>query len=388
MQQGTQNTPPAGPTSSLPECSAQRVVSIVAGNAGFGWFTQVWPAPEVISGYQPGFAFDDPKHAVAPLALSSAHPLWVRSIAGRAALDGHGAHPMPTAFVAGSNQTHTTTPNTLRLDNLDIVSAGAAAQSALGAKVAVLQISGAGLYMQAAGAPAGTQVANVDGAVSVTQQAANLSDADAAALKPDPQVVATWTLGNQRNNVIALAQNLLFAANAFKAGLVGTLLIPAMQDDPHGAFADPTSQTAVSDSIASILDRFYETLAQTNEPSCSHKGAPISLADNVLLVVTGDTPKNSFESAGWPDGTPGNSNFVYVRSNGFLAPGWFGNVSDNQTKTNFDPKTGALSGSATDQADQQAAVLGLLFAITRGNASLVSSVSTAEFGGTVASALP
>src|SRR5207249_2300792 len=106
--------------------------------------------------------------------------------------------------------------------------------------------------------------------------------------------------------------------------VAGTIVFPALRDDPHGAFADLAHERYYADSLARILHRFYLELAAHDEPVCSHHGYALSLADNVVLVVTGDTPKNPFARAGWPDGTPGSANVVFVRANGWLVPGWFG----------------------------------------------------------------
>lgn len=106
-----------------------------------------------------------------------------------------------------------------------------------------------------------------------------------------------------------------------------------------------------------------------------------------MLIVSGDTPKNSFQRAGWPDGTVGNSNLLYVRSNGYLKPGWFGSLTPT-TRTNFDPTTGAPSGSGPGPDPTAAAQLGILFAIARGDATAVARASAAAHSGVVETTLP
>ena len=139
-------------------------------------------------------------------------------------------------------------------------------------------------------------------------------------------------------------------------------------------------------SLVGILDGFYAELASVNELGCGHNGAPLTLADNVVFVVSGDTPKNSFTAAGWPDGSAGN--LLYVRSNGWLTPGWFGDVLSASTKTNFNPTTGALDPAATNEASLAAAVNGLLYAIARGSAPAVSAFNTSPYAGVVAAPAP
>jgi hypothetical protein len=130
-----------------------------------------------------------------------------------------------------------------------------------------------------------------------------------------------------------------------------------------------------------MLEAFYTDLLPFNELDCGNGGDFLSLADNVVMIVTGDTPKNSFMATGWPDGTPGNANWMYVRSNGFTKPGWFGDVSETG-RTNFDPNTGMPAMVGID-VSTDAAVAGTLFAIARGDAAAIQPFTSAPFGGVV-----
>jgi hypothetical protein len=114
----------------------------------------------------------------------------------------------------------------------------------------------------------------------------------------------------------------------------------------------------------------------------------VSLADNVVFIATGDTPKNSFNANGWPDDTPGNSNFIYFRSNGWLQPGWFGGIDSVAGRQLFDPTTGLSSAVAKASDDDDAARLAILFAITRGNTQAVTAVSSAAYQGAVSKTPP
>jgi hypothetical protein len=108
--------------------------------------------------------------------------------------------------------------------------------------------------------------------------------------------------------------------------------------------------------------------------------APLSLADNVVMVISGDTPNSAFSGPdGWTNGTPGNGNLVYLRSNAFVTPGWFGQMTQS-TKTSFDP-TGALSPEASSAGATAASLLGILYAITRGDAEYVNGVSALPYEG-------
>ena len=375
----------------LPECRAQRMVHLVAGTGGLAWFTLLWPVPALISSPQPADAYDDPAMAVSMSTIAD-HPLYVRKIGGRALWQGFGTHPMPSAFVTGTNQTHTASPQTTRLSpGANVVPVAVAAQSVLAPLVPVLGFTlglPGGVNIPYGGTtPKLATAPTIEDAVNVLE-AAGLTPAQKQLIRPDAAKLATWGIGSSSPpNLTELAQLLLFTANAFRLGLLGTVIMPAMPDDPHGAFATvPFEATRVADSLARVLDGFYGELAAANELACGHNGAPLSLADNVLMVVSGDTPKNSFQRSGWPDGTVGNSNVLYVRSNGWLQPGWFGNLG--ASRSNFDPATGLVSASATVAESTNAALTGFLYAVTRGSDQVVATASGHPYKGTIAPAKP
>ncbi len=88
------------------------------------------------------------------------------------------------------------------------------------------------------------------------------------------------------------------------------------------------------------------------------------------MLAYGDTYKSPFSASGWPDSTPGNTNLAFVRSNGFLAPGFFGRITDASAAF-FDPATGS-PGSTTAIATE-GALEAILYAIVRGDGGFVSS---------------
>jgi hypothetical protein len=370
----------------LPTCGAQRTLHIVAGNGGFAWFTLVWPPPAVITGYQATYAYDDPARAVS--VGTAQHPLYARRRGSQVLWQGVGKNPMPSAFVAGSNETHTASPITaITANNANVVSAGAMAQAAtLNPAIAVLVFGGL-THTPVAGAPAPTNVADIDAAINALRAKINLSSADEQALRPDPLKLATWYAANPPAKTSQLASLLLFAANLFKRGLVGTVVVPAFRDDPHGAFQTAGVVTAAADDAVGVLQGFYAELATANEPTCGYRGLPLSLADNVVLVVNGDTPKAMFDNNGWPDGTPMNANLLYVRSNGWLVPGWFGALAPG-ARTNFNPVTGAPDNTATNAESTAAAVNGALYAITRGDTTRVQQFSGSQYAGVRAASPP
>ena len=264
-------------------------------------------------------------------STSNAHPLYARNLlASRVLWEGVGSQPMPSAFVVGTNQTHTTTPQTTTLSpGADVVAVGASAQKGLAPIAPVLGFTGGQdvPYGETPSTPKLARAASIDDAVIILKMA-GLTPLQEQQIRPDAAKLATWGIGqNTPVRVTELARLLLFTANTFRFGLVGTVIMPAMQDDPHGAFASsPFPATAGADALARVLDGFYTELATANEVACGHRGLLLSLADNVVMLVSGDTPKSSFQRNGWPDGTTGNANIMYVRSNGWLEPGWFGEI--------------------------------------------------------------
>lgn len=371
----------AAPTTdapALPSCAAQRLVHLVGGNGGFAWFTLQWPNPAIATSASPDVAIDDPRSFTSVGSVS--HPLYARIVGGGALFAGSGKSPQPSVFVAGVNQTHSATPTaTTSISGKSAIAYGTIAQRPLGAKVPTIALGGTGPVIGTApGIPLVTNVAGVEEAVKALVDVGYTE----SAIRPDPAIAARWYAPGAPAKISNLALSLLFAVRAFEAGAVATIVIPAMSDDPHGAFASGNAAAgAVANDIAGILAGFYTELARSYETTCGHAGARLSLADNVVLTATGDTFKNSFVKDGWADGTPGNSNLLVVRSNGWLEPGWFGRLPDASTRVNFDPATGLASATATNAQSTAAAVDGLLYAITRGNTSFVASFDGSEYGG-------
>lgn len=366
----------------IAECSAQRAVYLVGGNGGLASFTLAWPVPAVIQHFASQYAYDQPAKALS--VGSPAHPLFARTIGGRALWQGTGSAPQPSAFVAGSNETHFNTPTSIVISPTagGLMADGAVIQKPLAPVIPVMIFSPAGQYGTAAGAPTPVMVANVTAAVAAFN--GKISATQQATLTPTSVQIASYFPAGATPPTAetALATNLAFTANALKLGLIGTVVLPALNDDPHTLFLSG-SAPARADDLASILHRFYTDLGTASEASCGHAGKAISLADNTVMVVDGDTPKNSFSSAGWPDGTPGNANWLYVRSNGFTLPGWFGDIEPT-SRTNFDPSTGLPSAGTSNASSTAAAFAGTLYAIARGNQAKVAMFTTAPFAGVIA----
>jgi hypothetical protein len=364
------------------ECKAQRVVHLVGGSGGLAWFTLAWPAPPVIIGFQPTFAYDDPTKAK-DITIEPGHPLFARRIGAGAIWEGLGQDPHPSVFVAGNNETHTNSPvSIVESSPSALVAAGATIQVSLAPTIRVLGFVRADSYGTAPGAPMPVVVMDVDGAIAALSAMGGIPPAVEQQLRPSAAQLANYIPPGAVPAEVALGTQLAFTANAFRLGLIGTVIMPAYDDDPHGAFAAGGNATPRANELATVLNAFYRDLSASSELTCGHNGNFLSLADNTVLVVMGGTPKNSFDNNGWPDGTPGNANLMYVRSNGFLRPGWFGQLQPG-TRTNFNPTTGALDGSTGVAASTTAAVAGALYAIARGDKITVTSFTGAPFDGLI-----
>ncbi len=380
---GGPNPPPDdGPPGPAVDCKAQRTVHIVAGTGGLAWFTLIWPVPGVIKFFSPAYAYDDPGFTK-DLTTDLAHQLFIRTTGPVGVWEGKGTNPQPSIFLAGGNETHTPSPSSVVTSGgIGLLAAAAAIQvSTLAPPVPVLAFERNTPYGTAPGAPAVMLAADVEPAISALEAQGVINAAAEPALRPSSAQLARYFSADAPMVVVSLGTRLAFTANALKMGLFGSVLIPAFNDDPHAAFTNGIVTTRANQ-LATLLDAFYADLGTGNELDCGKGGQLLSLADNVVLMVTGDTMKDSYNNAGWPDGTAGNSNVMYLRSNGFTKPGWFGELQPGNIRLFFDPKTGQ-SGSGTAQGDTDAAFAGALYSIARGDQMLIAPYTSAPFDGLI-----
>ena len=327
-----------------------RSVHIIAGTGGFAWFNLLWPHVDIALAKNDAFAFHAPDQAMT--AQGSDRPLV---LGPEAPWRGQGAKHHVSAFMAGVNQTHTRAPNSSSQvgPNLGLFATCAALQTASPTLVPVISVSSNNQsmpYMNAPGAPSVVQVGSPDGMVDLfnaaassamgalsnprdaslfeayykgflalsraagkpttnrglatTKTAANLIGVNLSnQLRPTGEDLARYGVMGAPARLADLAKGLITTAKAFKLGLTSCVLLPAFNDDPHQAFADLNGLRATTTAMGKMLDGFLNDLRQIDDPTC----AGTKLADNVVLSVHGDTPKNPLVRAAWPDGTPGNS---------------------------------------------------------------------------------
>jgi hypothetical protein len=164
--------------------------------------------------------------------------------------------------------------------------------------------------------------------------------------------------------IVEIAHALCTAIKAFKLGLTASVILPAFRDDPHGLFAGGDAQPQQSAMrLGKVLDAFMADAANAPDPSCSTK----TLADSIVMTVHGDTPKTPINRNGWGDGTPGNSNWMYVYGNGFLKTGWFGGIDATGKVTGFDPATGNDVAGQSSATTANAAAAAVAYAIAKGD---------------------
>jgi len=361
----------------LPPCKAQRLVHLVGGNGGLAWFTLVWPIPSMIQNFNPAFAYDDPTKAIAQ-GSDPLHPLFARNNLWAQ----RGTSPFATVFVAGLNETHTNQPSSNAVNNqVGLDAAATVVQTPFGSTFPAVIVGNAGPFGTAPGAATPVAVGNASGMIDLLVSAHVATDAQ---IRPTAQQLARYLPAGAVTAETEVATALATAANAYKFNLLSDLVLPAVEDDPHGGFVGG-AETGRANNLAQMLDAFYADLQTANEPACGNaEGGPLSFADNTVLYVAGDTPKAFTITGGtWDDGTVSSTNQVFLRSNGFIKPGWFGVIDvEAGAHTNFDVTTGAPSSAGTDDPmDTAAGWASTLYAVARGDAASVSMFTPAIFEG-------
>jgi hypothetical protein len=389
-----------------------RSVHMVGGNGGFAWFTQLFPQIEQATSTDSSVAFY--AQGKATKATDTDKPFyngpdtpWTERKGKRI-----------SAFMAGMNQTHTQTP-----DSAASVGAGqsmmAVAASIQRATPSLLPVIGVTpvAFGTAPGAPGIATVANADGMVQLFNSAASrallsqpqdaalfegyykaflglnraagratwsesldtgkvaanfLGKNLAAQLAPSSDDLARYGVdGNTVTKLSEIAKGLITAARAFKLGLTQCVILPAMLDDPHGAFGDMNNLSMTVAALGKYLDEFMADL-DTTDPACSG----LKLSDTTIMTFHGDTPKDPFNRSGWPDGTANNSNWLYVLGNGYLKTGWFGGLTADGKTTGFDPSTGASVANQSSNMTSASAGAAVAYAVAKGDIRRVQDFYT------------
>jgi hypothetical protein len=388
--------------------ATNRSVHLIGGRGGFAWFQLLWPHNEVAASTKGELAFHAPGQQV--LASGTDRPLTFAPETPWRSLP---PARQVTAMMGGTFPGHEDMPRTTSTLDVGTSLFGAASAMQRGNASLVPAISvGLTSVGPADGAPAAARVGTGADIVSLFDSAASraggalanpkdaaLYDASyralqglhAAAGRPTTQRAfatgrgAAGVLGmnlasklaptiedrarygldlSTRSEVTAIAETLIVTAKAFANGLTSCVVLPAMLDDPHAAFLTPSTVGATVASLGKVLDGFMADMAATEDPLC----AGTTLADNLVVSIHGDTPKSPFlpTVGDWADGTPGNSNWVYVLGGGFLRTGWFGGVRLDGSVDGWDPTTGQTAAVASATTAEPAAAA-IAYAIARGD---------------------
>ncbi|HEY6461364.1 MAG TPA: hypothetical protein VIY73_14460 [Polyangiaceae bacterium] len=393
--------------------STAKSVHLIGDNGGLAWFTQLFPYPDVAHAQNASFAYYaktavDAKGTDNPLVYAPDSPFQTLP-----------ANRQMSVFVAGTNQTHTKTPTSgLTIGNNGLIASVSAIQAANPTLLPVMAVNPF-VFGSAPGAAQPANVANSAGLVDLfdsaasktllaTPQSADLDEAYYKAflglnsIATRASVSKTYATGRTAvnllgknlssqlavssaddtrygitastpTNIVEIAHSLCTGVKAFGLGLSSCLIVPAMQDDPHPAFQDVQTLTSNVQTLGKILNAFMaDAMALPDPAGCSGK----TLADSLVLTITGDTPKDGLTASGWPDGTASNHNLVFVWGGGWLKTGWFGNLDTQGNLTTWDPNSGA-AGTQTSQALGTPAASAVAYAVTKGDARRVS-----DFGGT------
>ncbi len=360
------------------EMATCRSMHIIAGNGGFAWFQLLWPHTDIALAANPNLPFQSPGQAVAvqgtrkPL-VRGPHTPWQNLAPQR----------QMTAFMCGSNETHNRDQTSMTaLGGNKITAIVSALQSGAPSVVPVVVVGGGLGLGTAPGAPQQTDVAQATGIVDLFNSAAsraggllsNSRDSNlykahfdafaqlnraadrsttkqsyvtasgaaqflgtnlAARLAITPEDTARYGItGNTRGNVAAIGRTMIITVKAFKMGLMNSVILPAMNDDPHGAWNGGVGQRdadIVPPQLKGIFDAFMADLTANVDDATNR-----SLADDFVMSIWGDTPKSPTNQSGWPDGTPQGCNWMYVWGGGHLFSGWYGGVDRNGNVRGFD----------------------------------------------------
>ena len=392
----------------------RRFIGMVAGNGGFAWFQLLWPHLDVAKGTDPNYAF----HALGQ-AIPATNTTKPFMYAPDSPFQKLGPNWQISAFMAGNNETHTATPISAAslASGVGMFSGIAADQKQrLSTLIPVVASDRMRLsYQSADNAPPLAVVPNSDGVVQLFSSAASqrlLAKADDARLYEatykafsslavsqkcnrdltgfrtgqvasnvlgnnfadrltmGPDDMARYGLVGAPGDLVAFGKDLWMALRLFQYDLSGMYLMTAFNNDPHGAFAAGDTMPATHTKImGQIFNAFQADAASIPDPS-----APgLTLADNIVFTASGDTPKNPLQRMGWPDGTPQNSNWVYVMGNGYLKTGWFGGVRADGKVDGWDPATGENVVGQSSTVTANAAAAAAYYAVTCGQGDIVNA---------------
>lgn len=401
-----------------------RSINILAGSGSFAWFTLLFPPPRVIKEYKPAdYAYDDITKAAAIPNLPGQRELYVRLVNGEPLWQKFGARKRVTALLCGRSNTGDVAPagsgssNTITNGiggQVQLFAAQAAIQSSLEPLVPVVCGTYNGRRMTYGRAPGSPQATYLDNPSAYPQifdsgavqnpwflgNEANLTRFARAfrsavryspyvrdkrshpaleaaerafplvgtrfstRLQLNPNQVKAWS--SELEKLAPMASYLITTSTALKLGLLGQVIIPGFNDHPVTAFWGDAGR--IADALARMLQIFLEDLASAPDPYAPAR----PLSDGVLITISGDTPFDPFKGKpNWASSF--HANWIYVMSQGYLKPGWFGDVKPTGTVP-FNPASGLNETSGLSvETYTDGALAATLYAVSQGDLRRVQS---------------
>lgn len=387
--------------------STQLLIDIVDGQGGLSNWTLPFAIPKVIASTNAQYSHHALGKGVAGVGYDKPY-----THAPESPWQGPQSKWKISAFVAGNNETHTATPaSAISLGANSMLAAAAAIQQANPSLLPVLTVGGI-QFGAAPGAPAPAAVPAAAGLVDLFNSAASrallqapengglaeayykafiglnaaagrstitkqygtgkvsmnlLSKNLSAQLAPTAADEAIFGLtGTTPGAVMNMSRAMITTVKAFSLGLTSMLVVRGFNNDPHGLFAGgDAAAAAVASATGKMLDGLYNLAKSRPDPGCASK----TLADRIVLAISGDTYKAPFNRGGWGDGTPNGSNLLYVMGNGHLKTGWFGDIDPAAGAVGWSQATGNTGGAYTGRGAElgASAAAALLFAISKGD---------------------
>lgn len=383
--------------------STNRNIHVVDGQGGLSNWTLAFPLPAVINGTNAQYSHYalgkgvaaqgyDKEYFYGPDSPWQTDSKWKVS-----------------AFVAGNNETHTATPaSVVNFGANSMLASMAAVQQANPTLLPVLTVGGI-QFGAAPGAPAVAAVGAPNQLIDLFNSAASrallqapesgalaeayykaflglnaaagrttvakqygvgkvsmnlLSKNLSAQLTPTQGDLDLFGIaGNTPGAVQNMARAMITTVRAFSLGLTSMLVMRGFNNDPHGLFAGGDAQPmAVGQALGKMMNGLYNFAKSRQDPACSAK----TLADSLVFSVSGDTYKAPFNRGGWGDGTPQNTNLLYVMGSGYVKSGWFGSVTPGGVQ-GWDPGTGNTGGAYQGGMLGGAAAAAALYAVAKGD---------------------
>jgi hypothetical protein len=392
----------------LPTC---RSIHLLAGNGGLAWFNLLWPHNAVAAANNGTFSWHKP--GMSQLVAGTDKPLTIGPDTPFATLP---ANRQMTAFVCGQNNTHNQNSNGgNQLNGVSIFAIASALQSANASVIRAVTFGGVqGEFGTAPGSAVPSNVNAADGFVGLFNSAASRAggllaqskDADlykahydalaslnaaatrtttqssyatargaakflgrnlASQLEIKPEDLARYGIdGNMRGNVADIGRTFIVTVKAFKMGLTNCIALPAMGDDPHGAF-DGGDVNLIPGQLKLVFDGLMNDLRNTPDDVTGR-----ALDQDTVLTIHGDTPKDPFNRGGWGDGTPANSNWAWVYSAGHLKSGWFGGATGDGNIEGFDANGNTTPGQYNANGTARLANASIAYALAKRDERAIS----------------